>query len=244
MIGYLNLTDETGEPIDFGPPYGPIDGEFVQDLVPDPGPFEIALGEALTDRIEVPIREIMDPYRTRAEFIPFLAAHVSVELWFDDWPEERKREMIAQCMGRSVIYPGERLADLKGTREGLKRYLAFVDAEIVRVVAHPTRFAIGRSGIGWRPIAHPPLSAHYLVKLPLRRPANPFEVNRSAIGRAGLRAVDREPIRRARLAMTIAKAPETLYSVSFAWRRRIRLSDAIPLDGSHHLGGFVDRTRL
>ena len=44
--------------------------------------------------------------------------------------------------------------------------------------------------------------------------------------------------------MTISKAPETLYSATFAWRRRIRLSDAIPLDGSHHLGGFVDRTRL
>jgi len=152
--------------------------------------------------------------------------------------------MIAQCAGRSVVYPGERLADLKGTREGLRRYLAFVDAEIVRVVSHPTRFAVGRSGIGWRPIAHPPLTAHYLVKLPLRRPANPFEVNRSAIGRASMRTVDREPIRRARLAMTISKAPETLYSATFAWRRRIRLSDAIPLDGSHQLGGFVDRTRL
>ncbi|MGX1100258.1 phage tail protein I [Amorphus sp. MBR-141] len=244
MIGYLNLTDEAGEPIDFGPPYGPIDGEFVQDEIPDPGPFEIAFGEALTDRIDVPIREILDPYQTPAAFLPFLAAHYSVDLWFDDWPEESKREMIAQCGGRSVVYPGERLADLKGTREGLKRYLSFVDAEIVRVVSHPTRFAIGRSGIGWCPIAHPPFTAHYLVKLPLKRPPHPFEINRAAIGRASLRSVDLEPIRRAKLAMTISKAPETLYSVSFAWRRRIQLSDAIPLDGGHHVGGFVDRTRL
>tara|TARA_R110002020_G_scaffold15555_35_gene55422 strand:- start:1906 stop:2640 length:735 start_codon:yes stop_codon:yes gene_type:complete len=244
VIGYLFLTDEAGEPIDFGPPYGPIDGEFVQDLVPDPDAFETALGEALSDRIEVPLREIMDPYQTPAAFLPFLAAHYSVDLWFDDWPEERRREMIAQCAGRSVLYPGERLAALKGTRKGLKRYLGFVDAEIVRVVSHPTRFVIGRSAIGWRPIAHPPFTAHYLVKLPLKRPPNPFEINKAAIGRASLSSVDLEPIRRAKLAMTIAKAPETLYSVSFAWRRRIQVSDAIPLDGGHHVGGFVDRTRL
>ncbi|MDQ0314853.1 phage tail protein I [Amorphus orientalis] len=214
------------------------------DLLPDPAAFERALAEATADDLPVPIDQILDPYETPSAFLPFLAAHWSVDLWFDDWAEARKREMIAQSAGRSTIHPGERLAELKGTREGLKRFLAFVDAEIVRVVSHPCRFVVGRSGVGWRPIAHPPLTAHYLVKLPLQQPAHAFEINRAAIGRASLRSVDLEPIRRAKLAMTVGKAPETLYSVTFAWRRHITLSDSIPLDGSHHIGGFVDRTRL
>ncbi|BAP94473.1 tail protein [Aurantimonas phage AmM-1] len=214
------------------------------DILPgNAGPFERVLGAALTDELPVPIREIMDPYQAPAEFLPFLAAHESVDLWFDDWSEERKREMIAQCAGVSVLHDGM-LGDLKGTREGLRRYLAFVDAEIVDVVAHPVRFVIGRSGLGRVPIAHPAFTAHYLVRVELDRPVNAFEIGRSAIGKAALQSVDRTPIRRAQRAMTIAKAPETLYSASFAWRRRIQLSDNIPIDGTHALGGWIDRTRL
>ncbi|MET0170903.1 MAG: phage tail protein I, partial [Agrobacterium vaccinii] len=109
--------------------------------------FELALASGMSDDLPIPYAEIMDPYRTPVRFLPWLAAHHSVDLWFDDWPDDRKREMIAQCAGVSTIYPASPLAALKGTLAGLKRYLAFVDAEIVDRIAHPSRFTFGRAVI-------------------------------------------------------------------------------------------------
>lgn len=208
------------------------------------GPFEKALAAGMSDEIDVPYAIIMDPYRTPGRFIPWLAAHHSVDLWFDDWSEERKREMIAQCAGVSTLYPASPLGALKGTLAGLKRYLAFVDAEIVDRIAHPNRFTFGRAVIGRTPIAHQPFVAHYLIRVTLTAPKNRFQVGRSAFGRAAMTAINLEPIRRAKRAMATAKTPETLYSVSFAWRRGITFNDNIFIDGSHAIGGYMDRKRL
>ncbi|MDP9772618.1 UNVERIFIED_ORG: phage tail P2-like protein [Rhizobium sp. SORGH_AS 755] len=213
-------------------------------LPPSSEEFEKALAAAMSDDLPIPYAVLMDPYRTPARFLPWLAVHHSVDLWFDDWPEERKREMIAQCAGVSTLYPASPLAALKGTLAGLKRYLAFVDAVIVDRIAHPNRFTFGRAVIGRTPIAHQPFVAHYLVRVTLTAPKNRFQIGRSAFGRAAMTSVDLEPIRRAKRAMTTAKTPETLYSVSFAWRRGITFNDNIFIDGSHAIGGYMDRKRL
>ncbi|MDH0908812.1 phage tail protein I [Rhizobium pusense] len=206
--------------------------------------FEKALIAGMTDDLPVPYDVIMDPYRTPARFLPWLAAHHSVDLWYDDWSEERKREMIAQCAGLSTDYPASPLAALKGTLVGLKRYLAFVDADIIDRIAHPARFTFGRAVIGRTPIAHQPFTAHYLVHVTLRAPKNHFQIGRSAFGRAALTSVDLEPIRRARRAMVTAKTPDTLYTVTFAWRRPITLQDAVMIDGGTSPGGYRQRQYL
>ncbi len=208
------------------------------------GPFERAAAWGMSDELPIPYAEIMDPYRTPARFLPWLAAHHSVDLWFDDWPDARKREMIAQCAGVSTLYPASPLAALKGTLAGLRRYLAFVDAEIVDRIAHPDRFTMGRAMIGRTPIAHQPFTAHYLVRVTLVAPRNRFQIGRSACGRSAMTAVDLEPIRRAQRAMTTAKVPETLYSATFAWRRGITFNDNISIDGGSAFGGYLDRQRL
>lgn len=208
------------------------------------GPFERAVARGMSDGLPVPYAEIMDPYQTPARFLPWLAAHHSVDLWFDDWSDARKREMIAQCAGVSTAYPSSPLAGLKGTLAGLNRYLAFVDAEIVDRIAHPARFTMGRAVIGRTPVAHQPFVAHYLVKVKLEAPRNRFQVGRSAFGRSAVTTVDLEPIRRAERAMTTAKTPETLYSVTFAWRRGITFNDNIEIDGGSTFGGYRDRQRL
>lgn len=208
------------------------------------GAFEKALAAGMTDDLPVPYATIMDPYLTPSRFLPWLAAHYSVDLWYDDWPEERKREMIAQCAGVSIRYPASPLAALRGTLAGLKRYLAFVDAEIVDRIAYPARFTFGRAVIGRTPIAHQPFTAHYLVRVTLRAPKNHFQIGRSAFGRAALTSVDPEPIRRARRAMVTAKTPDTLYTVSFAWRRPVTLHDAIKIDGRTALGSYRQRQFL
>lgn len=198
-------------------------------------PFERAVATALTDTLPVPLRDVLDPAITPLAFLPFLAAHESVDLWFDDWPDERKRQMVAEAV---------QLAALKGTREGARRFLAYVDAEITWLIAHPARFVVGRSAIGVRPINHRPMTAHYLVKVPLEQPVNPFRIGRAVLGQSAMTSISLEPLRRARIAASVAKAPETLTSVNFAWRRRARFGDALPLDGSIHFGQFIDRPRL
>ncbi|WP_319533423.1 phage tail protein I [uncultured Cohaesibacter sp.] len=120
-------------------------------------PIEKAMAAGMSDDLPVDYATIMDPYQTPAKWLPSLAAHYSVDLWFSDWPEERKREMIAQCAGLSTIYPGEQLAELKGTLEGLKRFLWFVDAEIVDRIAYPCRFVLGRSSPSFTPLQFPGL---------------------------------------------------------------------------------------
>lgn len=198
-------------------------------------PFERAAAEALTDTLPVPIAEIVDPATTPAAFLPFLAAHESVDLWFDDWPQARKRQMVAQA---------PELAVLKGTRQGLVRFLAFVDGEVTWLVAHPARFVLGRSAIGVRPLRHPAMTAHYIVRVGLAAPANCFRIGRASLGRAALTRVSLEPLRRAKVAAAISKDPATLYSVTFAHRRRARFGDALPMDGSITFGGFIHRPRL
>lgn len=206
------------------------------DLLPsNSGAFERAAAEAMTDNLSVPIRQIMDPQQTPAEFLPFLAVHRGVKLWFADWPEQRQRDMVEQA---------PELAKLVGTHDGAVRHLAFVDAVIVDTVAYPARFVFGQSAIGVTPINHPPFKARYLVQVTLTRKPNSLIFGQSAIGRAALRAVDMEPIRRAKLALQVAKAPEAEYVVAFAWRRPISFGDAILADGTHKFGGYLDRHRL
>ncbi|SMD10000.1 phage tail protein, P2 protein I family [Fulvimarina manganoxydans] len=215
-----------------------------QILAQNAAPFERAMARAMSDDLPIPMEEVMDPYRTPERFLPFLAGHYSVDLWFDDWTVEKKREMVAQAKGSSTVYPGTRLADFKGTREGARRYLEFVDAEVLDVVAHPTRFVAGLSAAGITPVGHPPFRARYLVKVTLVKPFNAFVAGRSAAGMAAGRNVDLTPINRAKTALKVSKAPETEYLVSFAWRRPATFGDGLTFGDERPFGAYVDRTHL
>ncbi|WP_137136615.1 phage tail protein I [Rhizobium sp. FKY42] len=208
------------------------------------GPFEFAIAAGMSDDLPVPYAQIMDPYQTPVRFLPWLAAHHSVDLWYDDWSEATKREMIAQCAGVSTIYPGEQLAELKGTFEGLKRYLWFVGAEVLDRVAYPARFVIGQSALGITPLNHPPFKARYLIKVTLEKPVNAFIIGRSAIGLAALRPPSLEPIERAKAAARAAKAEHCEYTASFTHRRRIRFGDRIKFGDNAKFGSFRPRSTL
>ena len=206
-------------------------------------PYEYALAAGLTDVLSIPYATLMDPYQTRAELLPWLAAHYSVDLWFDDWPEARKREAVAQAAGVSTLFPASPIGELKGTHEGALRYLAFVDAEVIDRIEYPARFVLGKSAFGITPINHPAFKKRWLVKVILKKPVNAFVLGRSALGVAALRTVDRTPIERAKKALDVARAPETEYLISTAWRRPATFEDDFP-EGSLPFGAYVDRTRL
>ena len=206
--------------------------------------FQKALLDALDRALPVPLRETLNPLLTPAEWLPWLAAHEGVPLWFDDWEEERKREIIAHSAGISPAHPGERLLDLIGTVAAAPLFLAYVDAQIVHKVSHPARYPVGRIAAGITPINHRPFVARYLVKTALVAPVRAICVARTAVGLAALRPVSREPLIRAKRALTVSKAPATAYSVTFAHRLPVTLEDGIDLDAGVKLGDFKDRNRL
>ena len=207
------------------------------------GPSEIAAAFALSERLQIPFEELLDPYRCPPEMLPWLAARYSVDLWFDEWTIERKREVIAQHAGVSVLYDGE-LAALKTTRVAAARYLELVDAVIIHKRSHPARFPIGRIVVGKTPINHPPFVARFLVKTALVQPIRSICVGRTAIGRAALRPRDRRPLERAQKALTVSKAPHTEYSVNFAHKRQVTLDDGYDIDAGYVLGSYTDRISL
>lgn len=204
-------------------------------LPPSATPYEIALAEAMTDGLPVPLREAMDPAAAPIGLLPFLAVHDGVRLWFSDWSAERKRQVI-----------GASLLDcwLVGVRDGAVRFLSYVDGTLVDAVAYPARFVMGRAVVGRTPIGHAPFLARYLVKVETHKPARALVMGRSALGHARLKTPSREPFERCLAALRAAKAPETEIRVDFGHRRRIRLSDGVPLDGTYKLGSFISRTKL
>jgi phage tail-like protein len=204
-------------------------------LPPGSSVLEQALAHAMTDLLPVPIEDVLDPARTPKQFLPFLGAHRSVDLWFDDWSEERKRQMVEHAID---------LAQLKGTGVAAERYLAFVDTTIVHKVSHPARYPVGRIAAGITPVQHQPLVARFLLKVPLVAHPRSICVARTAIGHAAVRTFNREPLSRAKLALSVSKAPATAYSVTFAHRVPVTVDDGINLDAGQFLGAFKDRIRL
>jgi P2-related tail formation protein len=198
----------------------------------------------MSDELPVPYGQLMDPYQTPAQFLPWLAAHYSIDLWYEDWPEARKREIIARSSGRSVVHSGEWLAELKGSVAAAPAYLSYVDAQIIHKVSHPARFPVGRIAAGVTPIQHKPFVARWLLKVDLTAPANAVCAARTAVGRAAVRTINREPMRRAKATLSASKAPETAYTVNFAHRVPVTLDDGFDLDAGHVLGSFKDRIRL
>lgn len=202
------------------------------DLLPgSAGPYERAAAGATHDVLPIPLAELVDPTRTTAAFLPFVAVHNGVTLWFDDWSLARKRQIAADWQ----------LPDLIGTRPGLVRYLAYVDAELISAVAHPRRFVAGRSSAGRQPINFPIFTARYLIKVRLRRHRRALVAGRGFAGRTVVKRVDLEPIRRARIAATVSKGPATQYTATCAHRRRPTFDEMVfgqPFDA------FIDRLSL
>jgi hypothetical protein len=199
------------------------------------GAFERAIAEAMTDELPVPIRQIMDPAQTPVSFLPFLAAHRSVDLWFEDWSEERKRALVAD-------WP--RLAALVGTRAAPARFLAYVDAQLVSVLSHPHRPFTGRYPTGRVLFGHPPFRSIYLVKAASHAPKLGFCTGRHPTGRRPTRAADFTGAKRALQALQIAKSEYTEVLVDFANYRPLTAGDAILAGRGMRAGQYIPRKRL
>lgn len=81
--------------------------------------------------IPVPLRELWDPQRCPEHLLPYLAWALSVDIWRDDWPVERKRYVCAEAFT---------LHRLKGTIEGFRRHIRLVDADLAGYIRPPDKF--------------------------------------------------------------------------------------------------------
>lgn len=205
---------------------------------------ERIMSKVLSYDLDVPYEILMDPYRTPARFLPFLAFHYGADLWIPSWTEAQQREAVAQFAGRSTTYPGEKLAGLKTTREGVRRYLALVGAELIDTMSYPQRVVVGRTVKRRMPIGHPPFLNRHLVRIRIKKPKNAFVLGRSFLGRSPLKTASREPIKNCLKALRAAKNGATQGRVDFGHQRIITIDDNIDIDDGIRLGQFVDRKRL
>jgi len=199
------------------------------------GAFEEAVAAGMSDVLPVPIEEIVEAARTPVAFLPWLAVHYGVRLWFPDWPEALKRFVVDEAPAVSFTI---------GTRTAVPVLLDYVDATLIDAKAYPQRFVFGSAVIGRTSVRHPPFMARYLVYVETSTPRMGFVYGRAVLGRHAGRAPSREKFKRARAALRAAKAPETEYRVSFQTKRQITVADGVPLDGTFALGQFISRTRL
>lgn len=199
--------------------------------------YETALAEAADHTLPVPYADILNPELTPTEWLPLLAAHESVDLWFEDWTDERKREMIADSLA---------LSKLIGTRAAAQRFLDYVDTEIIHKVSYPQKFPVGRIAVRLTPVFSPEFVARFLLKVTLYSRKNAVCTTRTAVGKAHVKPIDKTPMERAKLALVLSKASDTEYSVNFAHRLPITLDDidSIDLDAGYVLGAYKDRIRL
>jgi P2-related tail formation protein len=204
-------------------------------LPPSPTAWENACAQAMSDDLPVPIAQIVDPTQTPEAFLPWLAAHESVDLWFPDWTDDRKRAVIENAWTDAA---------LKGTRQGAVNFLSYVGGTLVDAIAYPARFVMGQAVLGRTPIDHPPFVARYLVNVATNEPPNCFVLGRAAVGVAAVTTPDPTPINRCLTAMRVARAPETQIRASFASQRQLAIEDAPPLDGSAYLGQWIPNTSL
>ena len=96
-------------------------------------PLERALEDASATRWPLPfdlVSAILDPARCPAHLLGYLAYHLSIDLWREDWPEAKKRSVCRRALT---------LHRLKTTVAGIRAHLELVDAELIDVVRPPSK---------------------------------------------------------------------------------------------------------
>ncbi|MGL5447438.1 MAG: phage tail protein I [Rhabdaerophilum sp.] len=182
----------------------------------------------------MPITAAFQANLTPVSFLPWLAAHRGVQLWFNDWSLARKRQIVGdQTLGWSI-----------GTRSGARRHLAYVDATIVDAVAYPNAYCVEAMAVGSAPIEPSPFLVTYLVRVPIPMPDLAEVIGSTPVG-AGFVAVENsEPVRRVCAAMRVARAPETEVEIEFQNHRPAEAGDSFTAGSNLTAGSYVQITRL
>lgn len=128
------------------------------------------------------IARFKDPWRVPAHLLNFLAHERSVDIWDENWPEMKKRAVIASA-------PNDHRK--KGTLAGIRRYLEIANAEIVQVVRRPQGFAVSRNLTKeeqeeWLE-KHPKVRITFFQGTGTKKPRSGVFVGRAAVGHDALK---------------------------------------------------------
>ncbi|WGS41887.1 phage tail protein I [Burkholderia sp. JSH-S8] len=93
-------------------------------LPPNATPLERRLAQANADIREIPVEidTLMDPDRIPLRFLPWLAWHMGVDTWRDEWPEQVKRARVKAAI---------RIARKKGTADAVREVCASFGANVM-----------------------------------------------------------------------------------------------------------------
>lgn len=99
-------------------------------LPPNRGPFEEAASLTIAAAYEIPVDLplIMQPHNVPEPLLPWVAWGLSVDLWRDEWPTEKKRSVTA----RSLMWH-----KIKGTRAAITEAIEIMGGEARRYVVPP-----------------------------------------------------------------------------------------------------------
>jgi len=84
-------------------------------------------------KLGIPINDLWNPKKCPIEMLPYLAWALSVDIWNDDWPEHKKRRIVAESVKNHR---------LKGTLAGFEAYAEMADSEIIRAITPPGRLIL------------------------------------------------------------------------------------------------------
>lgn len=92
--------------------------------------FEETHDLAFADRMDlaVPLRQLWRPEEIREDLLPWLAWALSIDMWDDAWPVEKKREVVAEWYD---------LHRYKGTEYGIRRHIEITGAKLLRAITPP-----------------------------------------------------------------------------------------------------------
>jgi hypothetical protein len=86
--------------------------------------------------LNIPIRELWNPWTCPENLLPYLAWALSVDLWDPQWPITKRRSVIANAIKHHR---------LKGTLAGIETYLGLVDSQMVKATLPPATLFSGPS---------------------------------------------------------------------------------------------------
>lgn len=101
-------------------------------------PASLAMGATTSrfDEMETIIEKLWNPFECPTEWLPWLAETMSVDFWNEDWPERKKRNVIANQIN---------LEKKKGTIYALREYADLAGASIDKIIRPPQRVFSGAS---------------------------------------------------------------------------------------------------
>nr|WP_237437653.1 phage tail protein I [Altericroceibacterium endophyticum] len=102
-------------------------------MPPNASAFEHAVEETGAARLPLPVEQVsavLDPDRCPEHLLPFLAWHLSLDIWDDRWPVEKKRHVCRHAFA---------LLRLKTTPAGIRQHVALTGAEVTKITRPPAR---------------------------------------------------------------------------------------------------------